>query len=221
MSEAVHRKLTTIFCTDVVGYSRLLEADEVATLETLKAYRRAMSGLIERHEGRVVSTTGDALLAEFASVVLAYVNRGDGASWVDSHYRFQIRTFWIGLLFATVGSVLSIIVVGVVVLAGHPLRPGPALPDARRTPSAPGQLDVRLTPSRHDSGHSSSPAALRPEREFSARSGRPPARMPICAARCRGVMAGLARRARSMAWRASSKRPSWPRPLASATQAPA
>ena len=117
MSEAVHRKLTTIFCTDVVGYSRLLEADEVATLETLKAYRRAMSGLIERHEGRVVSTTGDALLAEFASVVLAYVNRGDGASWVDSHYRFQIRTFWIGLLFATVGSVLSIIVVGVVVLA--------------------------------------------------------------------------------------------------------
>ena len=71
MSEAVHRKLTTIFCADVVGYSRLMEGDEVATLETLKAYRRAMAGLIERHEGRVVSTTGDALLAEFASVVEA------------------------------------------------------------------------------------------------------------------------------------------------------
>ncbi len=71
MPEAVHRKLTTILCADVVGYSRLMEADEVATLETLKAHRRAMTGLIERHEGRVVSTSGDALLAEFASVVEA------------------------------------------------------------------------------------------------------------------------------------------------------
>ncbi len=71
MAAAVHRKLTTILCADVVGYSRLMEADEVATLETLKAYRRAMAGLIGRHDGRVVSTSGDALLAEFASVVEA------------------------------------------------------------------------------------------------------------------------------------------------------
>jgi class 3 adenylate cyclase/uncharacterized membrane protein len=68
---AVHRKLTTILCADVVGYSRLMEADEVATLETLKAYRQAMAGFIERHDGRVVSTSGDALLAEFGSVVEA------------------------------------------------------------------------------------------------------------------------------------------------------
>ncbi len=71
MSAAVHRKLTTILCADVVGYSRMMEADEVATLETLKAYREAMAGFIARHDGRVVSTSGDALLAEFASVVEA------------------------------------------------------------------------------------------------------------------------------------------------------
>jgi len=68
---AVHRKLTTILCADVVGYSRMMEADEVATLETLKAYREAMAGFIARHDGRVVSTSGDGLLAEFASVVEA------------------------------------------------------------------------------------------------------------------------------------------------------
>ncbi len=71
MPAAVHRKLTTILCADVVGYSRMMEADEVATLETLKAYREAMAGFIARHDGRVVSTSGDGLLAEFASVVEA------------------------------------------------------------------------------------------------------------------------------------------------------
>jgi class 3 adenylate cyclase/uncharacterized membrane protein len=71
VSAAVHRKLTTILCADVVGYSRMMEADEIATLETLKAYREAMAGFIARHEGRVVGTSGDGLLAEFGSVVEA------------------------------------------------------------------------------------------------------------------------------------------------------
>jgi uncharacterized membrane protein len=57
------------------------------------------------------------IVAMLAGVVLAYVNRDDGASWLDSHYRFQIRTFWIGLLATAVGGVLSLAVVGVVVLA--------------------------------------------------------------------------------------------------------
>ncbi len=71
MSTAVKRKLTTILCADVKGYTQLMEADEVATLATLKAYREAMTGLIERHHGRVVNTWGDGLVAEFASVVEA------------------------------------------------------------------------------------------------------------------------------------------------------
>jgi adenylate cyclase len=71
MAEAVERKLTTIMCADVSGYSRLMEADEAATLATLKVYREAMTGLMARHRGRLVSTAGDSLLVEFSSVVEA------------------------------------------------------------------------------------------------------------------------------------------------------
>jgi adenylate cyclase len=65
------RKLTTILAADVAGYSRLMEADEAATLATLKAYRQMMAEKILPHRGRVVSASGDALLAEFQSVVNA------------------------------------------------------------------------------------------------------------------------------------------------------
>ncbi len=65
------RKLTTIFCADVSGYSRMMGADEARTLVTLKEYREAIEGFIARHHGRVVSWSGDGLLAEFASVVEA------------------------------------------------------------------------------------------------------------------------------------------------------
>jgi len=71
MAGSVERKLTTIMAADAVGYSRLMEADEVGTLDRLKAYRAAMVGLIERHRGRLVNTWGDAQLVEFASVVEA------------------------------------------------------------------------------------------------------------------------------------------------------
>jgi uncharacterized membrane protein len=49
-------------------------------------------------------------------VIMAYVNRSDGPDWLASHYRFQIRTFWIWLLYLVVGIVLSLIVIGVAVL---------------------------------------------------------------------------------------------------------
>ena len=71
MAHSVERKLTTILCADVYGYTRLMEHDEAATLATLKVYREAMDGLIARHRGRVVSTAGDSLLADFPSVVEA------------------------------------------------------------------------------------------------------------------------------------------------------
>jgi adenylate cyclase len=69
--EKLKRRLTTVLCADVHGYSRLMAADEAATLETLRRYRTAIAGLVERHEGRVVNTWGDAVIAEFASVVEA------------------------------------------------------------------------------------------------------------------------------------------------------
>lgn len=71
MKAPVKRRLTTVLCADVEGYSRLMEADEAGTLETLRRFRAAMTTLVERHDGRIVNTWGDAILAEFASVVEA------------------------------------------------------------------------------------------------------------------------------------------------------
>ena len=71
MTTKVRRRLTTLMCADVEGYSRLMEADEAATLATLRRYRAAMATLMERHDGRIVNTWGDAVIAEFASVVEA------------------------------------------------------------------------------------------------------------------------------------------------------
>jgi adenylate cyclase len=67
--EGFKRKLTAILSADVVGYSRLMEDDEEATIQTLNTYRNSMSTLIQQHRGRVVDMTGDNLMAEFSSVV--------------------------------------------------------------------------------------------------------------------------------------------------------
>ncbi|MCH1927980.1 adenylate/guanylate cyclase domain-containing protein, partial [Shewanella sp. C31] len=60
-----------ILAADVEGYTRLMRADEEATLKTLGEYRDVIDGLIARHEGRVFSTGGDSVLAEFGSAVEA------------------------------------------------------------------------------------------------------------------------------------------------------
>jgi adenylate cyclase len=67
--EGFKRKLTTILNADVVGYSRLMEDNEEATIKTLNTYRNSMSRLIEQYRGRVVDMTGDNFMAEFSSVV--------------------------------------------------------------------------------------------------------------------------------------------------------
>jgi adenylate cyclase len=69
--DKVKRKLTTVLCADAQGYSRLMGADEAGTLDTLRRSRSAIAGLVERHDGRIVNTWGDAVIAEFASVVEA------------------------------------------------------------------------------------------------------------------------------------------------------
>ena len=66
----IERKLAAILAADVAGYSRLMGADEEGTLERLNALRRELlDPKITGHRGRVVKTTGDGLLVEFASVV--------------------------------------------------------------------------------------------------------------------------------------------------------
>ena len=64
------RRLTAILAADVAGYSRLMGADEEGTHERLKALRRELvDPKIAEHHGRIVKTTGDGMLVEFASVV--------------------------------------------------------------------------------------------------------------------------------------------------------
>jgi adenylate cyclase len=67
--QSFKRKLSAIFMADVVGYSRLMGENEAATLKTLTAYKGVMDGLIRQHRGRMVDAPGDAVLAEFSSVV--------------------------------------------------------------------------------------------------------------------------------------------------------
>lgn len=68
--ERPNRRLTTILAADAVGYSRLVGIDEEGTLDRLRTIRKDLiDPLIAAHRGRIVKTTGDGLLAEFASVL--------------------------------------------------------------------------------------------------------------------------------------------------------
>eukprot|EP01032_Pedospumella_encystans_P034353 gene34353-38833_t len=49
---------------------------------------------------------------------MAYVNRGKSAAWIDTHYTYAIRTFWIGLLYALIASFLMLVAVGVILIFG-------------------------------------------------------------------------------------------------------
>jgi adenylate cyclase len=69
--EGLNRKLAAILYADVAGYSRLTGTDEEGTHKTLSVYLDAISTLIEGHGGRVLHYAGDAVLAEFASIVVA------------------------------------------------------------------------------------------------------------------------------------------------------
>ena len=70
MTDRVERRLAAILAADVAGYSRLIGADEEGTLARLKTHRRDLiDPKIAEHRGRIVKTTGDGILVEFASVV--------------------------------------------------------------------------------------------------------------------------------------------------------
>src|SRR6266404_3823894 len=94
------RRLAAILAADLAGYSRLMGADEEGTHQRLQALRRELLDLkIAEHHGRIVKTTGDGLLAEFASVVdavrcAAEVQRGmldrEPAATDERQIRFRI-----------------------------------------------------------------------------------------------------------------------------------
>jgi uncharacterized membrane protein len=55
-------------------------------------------------------------LLGIVGVVIAYVNKDDAPDWLKTHYQFQIRTFWIGALYIIIGSLLSVVLIGWLVL---------------------------------------------------------------------------------------------------------
>jgi adenylate cyclase len=66
---AVSRRLVAVFAADVEGYSRLMGADEVGTLQGLTERRAILDRFIGEHRGRIANTAGDSVLAEFGSAV--------------------------------------------------------------------------------------------------------------------------------------------------------
>jgi class 3 adenylate cyclase len=71
LEEGFKHKLAAILSADVVGYSRLMFEDELATIRTLSAYRDKMRGHVHENGGRVVDFIGDNMLAEFSSALKA------------------------------------------------------------------------------------------------------------------------------------------------------
>ena len=55
-------------------------------------------------------------ISGIVAVIMAYIYRDDPPEWLQSHYRFQIRTFWIGLLYATIGLITYAVVIGYFIL---------------------------------------------------------------------------------------------------------
>jgi class 3 adenylate cyclase len=68
-TQDLRRKFVAILIADAVGYCRLMNEDEAATVSTLTSYKWMMTGLVERCRGRVIDSHGDNLMAEFPSVV--------------------------------------------------------------------------------------------------------------------------------------------------------
>ena len=72
-NDKIVRKIAVIFVTDVVGFSKLMEKNEDATLKSLRACREILDRLFEEHGGRIFNTAGDSVLAEFQSAVSAVI----------------------------------------------------------------------------------------------------------------------------------------------------
>jgi TolB-like protein/class 3 adenylate cyclase len=101
-AQRVERRLSAVLAADVVGYSRMMGADEEGTLARLKAIRKTLvDPTIAAHRGRIVKTTGDGVLVEFASVVDAArcsveVQRGMAEQNVDVQRDIRIE-FRVGI----------------------------------------------------------------------------------------------------------------------------
>ena len=71
MNTEIDRKIAVIFVADVVGYSKHMEADENATIESYNDCEKILNKLLKKYKGSVFNTAGDSVLAEFPSAVNA------------------------------------------------------------------------------------------------------------------------------------------------------
>ena len=69
LAEKIERKITVIFATDVVGYSKHMEIDEGETVQNLRACEKILNKLFDKFDARLFNTGGDSFLAEFPSAV--------------------------------------------------------------------------------------------------------------------------------------------------------
>ena len=79
------RKLTTIFASDVVGFSKMMGTDEVNTLKILKERREAIDAIIDEHDGIIFGSAGDSVIAEFTSPIKA----SEAAIAIQSHVALE------------------------------------------------------------------------------------------------------------------------------------
>ena len=94
----INRRLAAILAADIAGYSRLMHANEPATVRDLKAHQSVILPLIGRHGGRVIDTAGDGILAEFPSVIGAtecavqiQTVMAERSAGVPEHRRMRLR----------------------------------------------------------------------------------------------------------------------------------
>ena len=85
VENATQRRLTAILSADVKGYSKLMGDDDESTVSTITAYRKIITKLILSHQGRLVDTPGDNILAEFGSVL----NAVNGAVEIQSTLKME------------------------------------------------------------------------------------------------------------------------------------
>ena len=83
VDNGIQGQLKAIFSADVKGYGKLMGDDDESTVATITAYREIIAELIENHQGRVVDSSGDNILAEFSSTLNA-VN-----SAIEIQYRLE------------------------------------------------------------------------------------------------------------------------------------
>ena len=183
------RRLAAILAADVAGYSRLIGADEEGTLARLKAHRSELIDLkIVEHRGRIVKTTGDGLLVEFASVVDALrcatevqtaMGQRNTALQADSRIEFRVGIHQ-GDIVVEDGDIFGD-GVNIAARLESLAEPGGIYVSARVQEDAAGKLDLVFD----DLGEQQLKNIARPVRVFRiaakhvAPPGQPPAALPL------------------------------------------